>query len=281
MKRKARIETYDLDLLNSFPAQEAMFDPLSDVDLAGLAQDIKSNGLKNPIEVLPKNEAGFPPGTIVRGHQRLRALRLNGESDADVLVRYDLADASRDRVEQEFLEDNLYRRQLDPLAKARVALRLAEIERQVPPGEISGDQEGEVRNRVGKVIGMSGRNLDRYWSLLKAPAEVQAAFRAGKLRLDVAAKVGRLDRKILVGVCRRLAEGEDPKAVVGRYVNPTKRVMATQADPIAALADRLTEVIKTTTVDLDSVGAAEVARHLDRLKWVRQQVSIVIRLGNG
>jgi len=279
MKRlKPTVEHWSLTKLKSFPAQEAMFDPLSDTDLADLAADIKRNGLKNPIEVLPKNKACIVPGTILRGHQRLRALLLNGESKADVLVRYDLADASRNQVEREFLEDNLYRRQLDPLAKARVALRLAEMERQVGPGETSAEREGDLRDRVGKAIGMSGRNLDRYWALLKAPAEVQAAFRAGRLRLDAAARVGRLDRKILNRVCRQLAAGENPRTVVSLYVSPTKRVTLAQDDPVAAFADRLTDVIKTTAPDLDSVDAAEVIPHLQTLQWVHRQISLLIRL---
>jgi hypothetical protein len=273
------VEHWSITKLKSYPAQEAMFDPLSDVDLADLAANIKRSGMKNPIEVLPKNKAAFAPGTILRGHQRLRALLLNGESEADVLVRHDLADASWDRIEREFLEDNLHRRQLDPLAKAKVALRLAEIERQIAPGQTLGEQEGEVRDRVGKVIGMSGRNLFRYWSLLKAPAEVQNAFRTGQLKLDVAARVSGLPSKVLDRICRRLAAGEDPKAVVGPYVSRAKRPEAAPANPVADFVERLVEVIRTSAPDLDSTGATEVKPHLDRLRWVRQQISIVLRLG--
>ena len=191
-------ERRSLKSLKPFPDQHWMFDSLSDTDLAGLARDIQRNGLKTPIEVLPRNRAGLPAGTILRGHQRLRALRLNGETEADVLVRYDLADGSRDQIEREFLEDNLFRRQLDPLAKAKVALRLAEIERQAAPGEVPEGEGGEVRDRVGKAIGMSGRNLDRYLSVLKAPVAC----------LDIADDYGLMDPELV-----RLLWDRVPRAV--------------------------------------------------------------------
>src|SRR4051812_46962969 len=108
--QKPTVERRSLRSLRSYPAQDAMFDPLSDTDLAALAENIRITGLKHPIEVLAKNRAGFPPDTILRGHQRFRALLLNGESEAIVLVRHDLADASRETIEREFLEDNLHRR---------------------------------------------------------------------------------------------------------------------------------------------------------------------------
>src|SRR3954469_20477876 len=100
--------------LKPFPAQPLFFGDLSDHELEALAEDIKRNGLRNPIEVLPKNRAGYPADTIIRGHQRRRALELNGEAETTVLIRHDLADA--DAIEKCFLEDNQHRRHLDPLA---------------------------------------------------------------------------------------------------------------------------------------------------------------------
>src|SRR3954470_12962193 len=106
--------------LKPFPSQPRYFDDLSDHELKALAADVKQNGLRSPIEVLPKNRAGYPADTIISGHQRKRALELNGEAEATVLVRHDLADADADAVEKAFLDDNQLRRHLDPLARARV-----------------------------------------------------------------------------------------------------------------------------------------------------------------
>jgi hypothetical protein len=81
-----------LDDLIEFPLQQTYFPPLSEDRLRALADDIKRNGLRHSIEVLPENKAGYPADTIVKGHMRRLALLLNGETTAEVLVRYDLAE---------------------------------------------------------------------------------------------------------------------------------------------------------------------------------------------
>jgi ParB-like chromosome segregation protein Spo0J len=48
-----------------------VFGDLSAAELAPLAADMKVNGLRDPVEVLPH-------GTIIGGNQRVRAARLLG-----------------------------------------------------------------------------------------------------------------------------------------------------------------------------------------------------------
>src|SRR4051812_38496624 len=110
-----------LDQLIEHPQQQDYFDHLSDHDLKALAADIKRNGLRQPIQIMPPdNTAGLPANTILDGHQRRRALQLNGETVARVIVRYDLLTVDAATVERAFLEPNQNRRHLDTLAKARV-----------------------------------------------------------------------------------------------------------------------------------------------------------------
>src|SRR4051812_48119907 len=85
VRSNTRIEKRKLADLIPFPSQATYFDDLSDEDLKRLADDIRRNGLREIIEVLPANAAGFPAGTIVRGHQRKRALVSLGISES--LVR--------------------------------------------------------------------------------------------------------------------------------------------------------------------------------------------------
>jgi hypothetical protein len=199
-----RREIRKLKDLKPFPLQGDYFDDLSDHDLKALAGDIKKNGLRNPVEVLSKNKVGYPPNTILSGHERKRALELNGETEALVVVRHDLGDVDAAAIEREFLAENQHRRQLDPLARARVAVRLYEIERNRPRGRLWGSELTEARDRVGKAIGMGGRNLNRYVRVLRCPTEVQDALRAGRLPLIVAEKVCDLDAKTQKAVAERL-----------------------------------------------------------------------------
>src|SRR5262245_32828446 len=209
-----RLETRKLSDLHDHPLQGCFYGGLSEYDLKELAADIRrSRGLKEPIEVLPENRAGLPKDTIVSGHQRRRALLLNGETESAVLVRYDLATAKKATIEGEFLRANQNRRHLDALSKARGGLRLFEIEKGRPPGSLSPRDEAEGRDRVGNILGMSGRNLQRYFSILKAPLVVQKAFQEKALTLVEAAKVGDLSPEDQTAIAFRLQAGEPAKEV--------------------------------------------------------------------
>src|SRR5436305_951492 len=68
-ERESRREIRKLKDLKPFPLQKDFFDDLPDHELEALAAGIERNGLRNPIEILPKNRAGYPPNTILNGHQ--------------------------------------------------------------------------------------------------------------------------------------------------------------------------------------------------------------------
>ncbi len=109
------------------------------------------------------NAAGLPEYTIVSGHTRNAILLELGHDECQVRVRYDLARASRSEVDKVFISDSYNRRQLDPLDRARVALRLFEHEREKRGRTAVGHPpvEGELRDRIGLILGVSGRNLAR------------------------------------------------------------------------------------------------------------------------
>lgn len=279
MPDRPQREARALSTLRAYPTQAGMFDPLSDADLEALARDIRERGLKHSIEVLPANAAGLPAGTVVCGHQRLRALQLNGETEVVVLVRHDMAGATRAQIEAEFLTDNLLRRQMDPLAKARVALRRAEVEREINGTDGGPEKEGEVRDRVGRAIGMSGRNLVRYLSILRAPVEVQTAFQAGRLKLVPAARVGGLDKKAQTAISRRLRKGEDAAEVVKDYLAaPEAKSIAAPDQVVRAFAVGLEKLLAALAPALAEVGPADVEPHLARLKQARLRIGNLTKL---
>ena len=135
-----------------------------------------------------------------------------------VVVRYDLAVANAATIEKQFLESNHNRRHMDMLARARVALRLLEIERGRPQSQMRDNDMRDARDRVGKTAGLSGRMLQRYWRVLKTPIPVQDALRAGNLALVVAEKIADLKPVVQDEISRRLQAGEEAKAVVAGYL---------------------------------------------------------------
>jgi ParB-like chromosome segregation protein Spo0J len=265
-KRKPEVEERELSDLHPFPRQAEFFDDLSDHDLEQLAADIKRNGLKQRIDVLPENSAGLNPNTILRGHQRRLALEILGYSTYAVRVRYDLAGSTAADIERFFLDDNLNRRQLDPLAKVRVALRRFEIDKGHRLNGHSAQQEGEVRDWIGKVLGMSGRNVDRYKNVLSSPVEVQEALRTGKLPLVQAAKVGGLPTKLKAKIAARIADGEDARAVVQECL-PAKKASARSADDsLRSLLKSLVGGHSDLAGRLDEISAGLLKRSLKDLR---------------
>ena len=169
MKKTTRsLETRQLGKLVNHPRQAELFPALNEHELQALADNIDRIGLQQPIEVLPPgNAAGLPAGTILRGHQRRRALQLLGYEEAEVLVLHDLAGADRNTVDLHFVEENLHRRQLTPLAKARAALAVFDLERGRSSDELSDGDAQDARDRVAKSLNLgSGRHLQRYLNLL-------------------------------------------------------------------------------------------------------------------
>lgn len=72
--------------------------------------------------------------------------------------------------------------------------------------------------RVGKTLGISGREASRLLRILETPIEVQAAFDEGKISLVLANKVASLDKAEQVEVAEALRKGQDPTGIVTRHV---------------------------------------------------------------
>jgi hypothetical protein len=235
---KPRLEKRKVEDLIPYPRQRDYFEDLAEDMLRALAKGMRG-GQVPPVEVLPENRAGLPPDTILRGHQRCRTARLDGQAEVPVLVRYDLADASASAIELEFLVDNQNRRHQDTLSKARVALRIYELERKNPQRGLTWSEEDEARDRVGRIIGMGGRNLQRYWRILKTPTVVQEAFRSKQLSLVEASKVAGLLAKDQERIASRIRAGEAPRKVIAEYLQPTSKHHRSQNDAFASFCRNL------------------------------------------
>ena len=143
------------------PSQGAYYQTSPAEKIKSLAKDMFVNGLRQAVEVLPTKKAGLRPGTVIDGHDRVEAAKLLGWEEIDVIVRDDLADANAETIERAYLASNLMRKHLDRLDQARAVRRLFEIEKSKKTDGLSLLEEDKAQDRVGKAIGMSGRNLQR------------------------------------------------------------------------------------------------------------------------
>jgi ParB-like chromosome segregation protein Spo0J len=201
--------------LKPHPRQAELFPDLPMPLLRDLAQDMQARGQQNPAEILPD-------GTIVCGHQRRRAAELNGWEEIDVWVNHELAAQGEQAVEQRLIEDNIVGRKLDRLDQVRCYRRLVEMAPDTPTEQRRRHQEGRLRDVIGDRLGISGRTLERYLRVLDTPAEVQDAFRAGRISLVNASKVAGLPQEAQQQLAEDLRAGTDPRqAVAARLAGRT------------------------------------------------------------
>ncbi len=147
-------------------------------DIVALAATIAEQGLLQPLGVIA---IGGDRYRVVYGGRRLAAVRSLG-LERIPCIKLDLDDP--DRLTQQ-LTENVARLELNDLEKAVAFSRLRE---QLGTAGISGDLD----EAVGKRVGLVGRTVRRYLSLLDLPEEVQALLRKGDLNVTQAQHLRRL-----------------------------------------------------------------------------------------
>lgn len=204
-----------LGRLKEHPRQQELFGDTPEHELEAMAADMRKNGLRHPVEILPD-------GTIVAGHQRVRAARRLGWERIDVVILDDLAAAGEDAVVAYLIGDNLLRRQLTPLGKARCIRSLVELESGRQERQFGWREKKRLKATVGEQLNLTVRSVNRYLALLTAPVEVQEAFDRGDVSLVVAGKVAGLKGSEQREIAQRIRSGETPRDVVDEYLHPVR-----------------------------------------------------------
>lgn len=258
-----------IDALKPHPRQAETFSDVSDEQIEILARDMEENGLEHPIEVLPD-------GTIIAGHCRVEAARRNGWDEIDAIIRHDLAEQGELAVEQYMVKDNFLRRQLSPLQRARSALLLRELaqRRRNEGGQLDRYERAVIRestclrDEIGGMLGLSGREVSRLLRVLETPPEVQAAFDAGYLSLVLADKIAGLDDVKQKTLAQAIRGADDTTAVAQRFIAEAdgkpvavmpvyRKLLKAVSSAIEVLSDRIDEI---------EVRDAQVAEHVETLR---------------
>ncbi len=221
-----QVEEWKVCDLKDHPRQGHFFPDESEEADRELAADMNQNGQLDPIDILPD-------GTILGGHRRAQAAKRLGWKTIRAVVHHDLADDAAG-AEAFFINDNYTRRQLSELQKVRCAARRVELAKEgkvTLPTECHGLRK--TRDKIGKLLGKSGREADRYLRVLKAPVEVQHACDGGHLSLTEAGKVAGLSDEEQEEIAEELREqGLDAaKTVVASHL-PSKAATRRGAENI-------------------------------------------------
>ncbi len=236
--------------------QAELFGDVNDASLQLLADSMDKNGQNDPAEILPD-------GTIICGHQRVRAGKRLGWEMIDCWVREDLAKQGPAAIKARLIEDNLHRRQLSLLGIARCYLALKEAA--LENGDDREDAKEDLRDHLAKRFKKSGKQMERYVQMLDAPPAVQHAFEADKLtQKDVLAVVA-LDADEQQQIVQRIEDGEIPKAVVKPYrVAKQDREVGVET-AVKQLTKALETAERQIASRLDEIVGCRLRTHLKKL----------------
>jgi len=245
----------NLDDLRPHPLQAKMFPDLSDPELEALSADMQRNDLQHPIEITSD-------GTIIAGHQRVRAARKLGWKEIDVIVRTDLEGQGSDAIERRLIEDNLNRRQLSGLAKARCIKALHDlIETELD--STNWQPRGELKEIIAKRLSLSSREVSRYLLVLETPIAVQNAFDEKKLSLVKAGQVAGLSKEQQDEIAIRITSGEVPREVVDSFLQNVRRRQPSATDTYIKFIKLLNRLLATKPQAVEEIS-----------KWVANESAI-------
>ena len=254
---KRRIVRRPIKSLKSHRSQADLFGLVSDVEIEQLADDMKRNGQRVAIEILPD-------GTIVCGHQRVRAAKLLGWEEIRCWVRDDLEKAGDVAIDKRLIEDNLNRRQMTPLAVARCYLHLREMERD--GWNAREDAEGDLRDHLADRFNLSGRQLDRYAKMLDAPIEIQRAFERGELGQNQVLAVVKLDADEQHEIAKCIEDGEAPVDVVKPYMQRAGATAVSTETVVFQLVRALDSAEQHLTNRFDEILGMKLQLQVDKLE---------------
>ncbi len=175
-------------------------------DVAGLAATIAEQGLLQPLGVVAIGQGRY---RVVYGNRRrAAALELGLETIPCILL-----DTDTPHLLLQQLIENVQRQDLNDMEQARAFARLrahiVETRGKAP--------DGELDDAVGQTVGLTGRTVRRYLSLLELPDEVQQLIRQGELNVTQAQHLRRIQNpRTQIELARAAAEEGMSAAEVGR-----------------------------------------------------------------
>jgi len=201
----------------------------AEAEIAELAESIRSAGLLQPLILRARNDHY----EIVAGERRFRAARQAGLADVPAVVR-DVPDGSMLLLA---LVENLQRRDLDPIDKARAVRRLL-------------SEAGCSHEQAARALGMDRSTLTNLVRLLELPPEIQQEVSRGTISMGHArALLAATPRARQLQLFARLLKEELSVRQLERLAagasTPSNGEPPARDPNVAALEERLSDALGT------------------------------------
>jgi N6-adenosine-specific RNA methylase IME4 len=182
-------------------------------DIPALAKSIKKVELLQPVVITPNDE-------LVVGGRRLAALQHLGHEEIPVTVREvdDIlrAQLAENSERKDFLPSEIYEvwRALHREEQAAAKQRQGE-RRDKHPGNFPGSSDGQVRDKIGALVGRSGKTVERLVAVCQAAEEEPGKYTKLVADMDRTGRISGVHKKLKI---QRQAEAilREPPRLPGR-----------------------------------------------------------------
>jgi ParB family chromosome partitioning protein len=215
--------TVEIHLLRPNPCQ-----PRTDFDekeIASLAESLKRDGFLQPVVVRPSG-GGFYQ--IVAGERRWRAAKLSGLSRIPVVIR----EVDDRKMLELALIENLQRRDLNPMEKARAFRQLMQL-------------HNWTQDQLADSVGMARPTVANFLRLLELPTEIQEAVSRGTISMGHARALlavtqrGRMMQLLRKVIEEELSVRDLEKMITRRPAQPPAKAPPQQEPYLAELEQKL------------------------------------------
>lgn len=269
VRRDQHVESRPMHTLRPHPRQRELFGQPTVEAIAAMAESMQVSGLLHPIQVTPDD-------TVVCGHTRLEAAKSLGWKSIPCVILHELASQGSEAIVARMIRDNLDRRQMTKLQRARVTLAMEGLDAdKIRRQGLTNDE----RERVGRVLQMSGRNLVRWLRILATPTPVQDAVDRGELTLGKAGEISYLSVDQQLVIAAAIREGTCPLKAIAQYMNPKKPSSSPNA-VLGRFVKSTRQAVAQLSGRTDSLCAYSILQHQSALLQVAQLVQDLLARGS-
>ncbi len=191
-----------IDKLKPHPKNIEFFKQMDGEDWDRFLKDIKINGIRDPLKITKD-------GTIIGGEQRWRASNELGLDEVPVVYH----DVNEDDALTLLLMDNLNRRHLSSIEKAKIAQALKDQWEIKNGNNEHNNKSGKSVDDIAEVIGESKRTTQRLLKLNELIPQFQELVASGKLKQTSAEALAHLSKDEQEALYSSLGESIGQKTV--------------------------------------------------------------------